>query len=162
MQAYAEGSDVDFTWTVDSRKIIKTEEQWRQDLDPAAYEAIRLGIGAVVLEKSGDVGGLARTAVYKGFHFDMGGHRFFTKSAPVEKMWRDVLGGDLLRRPRLSRIYYRGRFFQYPLKAWNALAGLGIWQSIAPPLPDGGSSWDAPLLSNARSTTLCASRNPGH
>jgi protoporphyrinogen oxidase len=97
----------------------------------AAYEATRLGIGAVVLEKSGEVGGLARTAVYKGFHFDMGGHRFFTKSAPVEKMWRDVLAGDLLRRPRLSRIYYRGRFFQYPLRAWNALAGLGIWQSLA-------------------------------
>jgi protoporphyrinogen oxidase len=97
----------------------------------AAYEATRLGIPAVVLEKSGDVGGLARTAVYKGFHFDMGGHRFFTKSAPVQKMWRDILGGDLLRRPRLSRIYYRGRFFQYPLRAWNALAGLGIWQSVA-------------------------------
>ncbi len=97
----------------------------------AAYEAVRLGIPAVVLEKSGDVGGLARTAVFQGFHFDMGGHRFFTKSARVEKMWRDVLGSELLRRPRLSRIYYRGRFFQYPLRAWNALAGLGIWQAIA-------------------------------
>ena len=97
----------------------------------AAYEATRLGIPAVVLEKTGQIGGLASTAVYKGFHFDMGGHRFFTKSKPVEKMWRDVLGSDLLRRPRLSRIYYRGRFFSYPLRAWNALAGLGIWQALA-------------------------------
>jgi protoporphyrinogen oxidase len=97
----------------------------------AAYEATRLGLPATVLEKSGDVGGLARTAVYKNFRFDMGGHRFFTKSAPVAKMWRDVLGGELLRRPRLSRIYYRGKFFQYPLRAWNALTGLGVWQSLA-------------------------------
>ncbi|HEX9690366.1 MAG TPA: NAD(P)/FAD-dependent oxidoreductase [Thermoanaerobaculia bacterium] len=97
----------------------------------AAYEARRFGIPAVVLEKSGDVGGLARTAVYKGFHFDMGGHRFFTKAASVEKMWREVLGPNLLRRPRLSRIYYRGRFFQYPLRPWNALRGLGFWQALA-------------------------------
>jgi protoporphyrinogen oxidase len=97
----------------------------------AAYEATRFGIPAVVLEKSGDVGGLARTAVYKGFHFDMGGHRFFTKAASVEKMWREVLGPNLLRRPRLSRIYYRGRFFQYPLRPWNALRGLGLWQALA-------------------------------
>jgi protoporphyrinogen oxidase len=97
----------------------------------AGYEATRLGMEAVVLEKSGDVGGLARTVDYKGFHFDMGGHRFFTKAAPVEKMWRDVLGPKLLRRPRLSRIYYRGRFFQYPLRPWNALRGLGLWQAVA-------------------------------
>ena len=97
----------------------------------AGYEATRLGMDAVVFEKSGDVGGLARTDDYKGFHFDMGGHRFFTKAAPIEKMWREVLGPKLLRRPRLSRIYYRGRFFQYPLKPWNALRGLGFWQALA-------------------------------
>lgn len=97
----------------------------------AAYEATRAGMAVVVLEKAGDVGGLARTAVYKGFHFDMGGHRFFTKIAPVAELWRRVLGSDLLRRRRLSRIYYRGRFFQYPLRAWNALRGLGPWQAIA-------------------------------
>lgn len=97
----------------------------------AAYEATRAGIAAVVLEKSGDVGGLARTAVYKGFHFDMGGHRFFTKIPSVERLWRRVLGPDLLRRRRLSRIYYRGRFFQYPLRAWNALSGLGLRQAVA-------------------------------
>ena len=97
----------------------------------AAYEATRRGMPVVVLEKSRDVGGLARTAVFKGFHFDMGGHRFFTKAASVEKIWRDVLGDDFLRRPRLSRIYYRGRFFHYPLKPWNALRGLGLGQALA-------------------------------
>ena len=97
----------------------------------AAYEATRAGLPTVVLEKSGDVGGLSRTVVHRGFHFDMGGHRFFTKSAPVEKMWRDVLGADFLRRQRLSRIYYRGRFFRYPLRPWNALRQLGLWQAVA-------------------------------
>jgi protoporphyrinogen oxidase len=97
----------------------------------AAYEATRCGMSAVVLEKGSDVGGLARTAVYKGFHFDMGGHRFFTKAPSVEKIWRDVLGANFLRRPRLSRIYYRGRFFHYPLRPWNALKGLGPWQALA-------------------------------
>ncbi len=96
----------------------------------AAYEAIRFGLPAVVLEKSGHVGGLARTVVYKGFHFDMGGHRFFTKAPSVEKMWRQVLGPDLLRRPRLSRIFYQGRFFHYPLRPWNALRGLGLRQAL--------------------------------
>jgi protoporphyrinogen oxidase len=85
----------------------------------------------VVLEKSGDVGGVARTAVFNGFHFDMGGHRFFTKAAAIEKIWRDVLGNDFLKRPRLSRIYYRGRFFHYPLRPWNALRGLGPAQALA-------------------------------
>ncbi|HEY6066258.1 MAG TPA: NAD(P)-binding protein, partial [Thermoanaerobaculia bacterium] len=97
----------------------------------AAYEATRLKTSAVVLEKSGEVGGLARTAVYKGFHFDMGGHRFFTKASSVEKIWRDVLGANFLRRPRLSRIYYRGRFFHYPLRPGNALTGLGVWEALA-------------------------------
>lgn len=97
----------------------------------AAYEATRAGLPTVVLEKGGQVGGLARTAVYRGFHFDMGGHRFFTKSAAVEKMWRSVLGPDFLHRQRLSRIYYRGRFFRYPLRPWNALRELGPWQALA-------------------------------
>ena len=91
----------------------------------AARELARLGLLPVVLERGSIVGGLARTETYRGFHFDMGGHRFFTKVEEVQKVWRDVLGEEFLRRPRLSRIYYRGRFFKYPLKALDALAGLG-------------------------------------
>jgi len=67
---------------------------------------------------------------YKGFHFDMGGHRFFTKSEEVKKVWREVLQADFLHRPRLSRIYYKNKFFYYPLKPFNALAGLGIIESM--------------------------------
>src|SRR3989441_1501734 len=92
----------------------------------AARELARQGLSPVVLEQSGVVGGLARTETYRGFHFDMGGHRFFTKVEEVEKIWHDVLGEELRRRPRLSRIYYRGRFFKYPLKPHDALAGLGV------------------------------------
>ncbi len=84
-----------------------------------------------VLEADDCVGGIARTAEYKGFRFDIGGHRFFTKVLTVQRLWRDLLGDELLTRPRLSRIYFNGRYFAYPLKAVNALAGLGVVQSLA-------------------------------
>ena len=96
----------------------------------AARELARRGLEAVVLEQSSSVGGLSRTESYKGYHFDMGGHRFFTKVDEVKKIWQDVLGVELLRRPRLSRIYYDGRFFNYPLRPLNALAGLGVWRAL--------------------------------
>jgi protoporphyrinogen oxidase len=96
----------------------------------AAYELTKLGVRPLVLEKGARVGGLARTEIEGGYRFDLGGHRFFTKVDEVKKMWREVLGDDFLRRPRLSRIYYNGRFFHYPLRAWNVLAGLGLWQSL--------------------------------
>src|SRR5215472_6285380 len=96
----------------------------------AGYELAKFDLRPVVLEKEGLVGGLARTESYKGFHFDMGGHRFFTKVEEVKKMWQDVLGGEFLHRPRLSRIYYNGKFFLYPLKPLNALLGLGFFQSL--------------------------------
>jgi protoporphyrinogen oxidase len=75
------------------------------------------------------VGGLARTINYKGFHFDIGGHRFFSKAKAVEDLWTELLPDDLLERPRLSRIYYRGKFFSYPLKASEALWKLGVIES---------------------------------
>jgi protoporphyrinogen oxidase len=96
----------------------------------AAHELIQHGIQPLVLEKSDKVGGIARTENYRGYYFDMGGHRFFTKSEEVNNFWRNVLGDEFLRRPRLSRIYYNRKFFHYPLKPLNALAGLGLWQSI--------------------------------
>ena len=96
----------------------------------AAYELLKFSIRPIVMEKYDKVGGLARTENYRGFYFDMGGHRFFTKVPEVEAMWRQVLSDEFLRRPRLSRIYYEGKFFQYPLKALNAFAGLGVVRSI--------------------------------
>src|SRR4051812_8573369 len=83
----------------------------------AAYELTNLGISCAVLEKDNVVGGLSRTASYKGYRFDIGGHRFFTKIPAVERMWREVLHqADFLRRKRLSRIYYNRKFFAYPLQ----------------------------------------------
>ncbi len=78
-----------------------------------------------VLEADDIVGGIARTEQYKGFRFDIGGHRFFTKIQPVEDLWHEILGEDFISVPRLSRIHYNGIFFDYPLKAFNALRGLG-------------------------------------
>jgi protoporphyrinogen oxidase len=95
-----------------------------------AYELIKYGLRPIVLEKGHIVGGLARTENYKGFYFDIGGHRFFTKLDEVMKFWRQMLGDEFLLRPRLSRIYYQKKFFHYPLKPLNALLGLGCFQSI--------------------------------
>ena len=96
----------------------------------AAYVLARRGRSPIVLEKDGQVGGIARTVEYKGFRFDIGGHRFFTKVGSVQKLWRKMLGPDMLRRPRLSRIYYNGKFFDYPLKPMNALRGIGIVDAV--------------------------------
>ena len=96
----------------------------------AGYELTKHNIRPIVLEQYDKVGGLARTESYKDYHFDMGGHRFFTKSEPVNQMWHEVLGDEFLRRPRLSRIFYQDKFFFYPLQIWNALSGLGLWQAI--------------------------------
>ena len=96
----------------------------------AAYELCKAGIRSVVLEKDNIVGGIARTVNYKGYHFDIGGHRFFTKVKAVEDMWHEVLGEDFLRCDRLSRIYYNKKFFYYPLRASNALTGLGVCNSF--------------------------------
>jgi len=93
----------------------------------AAYELSKHGESATVLEASPvRVGGLARTERYKGFHFDIGGHRFFSKSQEVEDLWTEILGDAMLVRGRLSRIYYRHKFFDYPLKAMNVVRNLGI------------------------------------
>jgi protoporphyrinogen oxidase len=91
----------------------------------AAYELSKLGIGSSVLEADRQVGGLSRTVNYRGYRFDIGGHRFFTKVPLVNELWQEILGEDFMLRSRLSRIHYRGHFYDYPLKATNALAGLG-------------------------------------
>jgi protoporphyrinogen oxidase len=96
----------------------------------AAYLLAREGVDVTVLEADDTVGGISRTAEYNGYRFDIGGHRFFTKIEPVQALWDEVLGDEFISVPRLSRIYYDGKFFDYPLKAKNALSGLGIIQSI--------------------------------
>lgn len=96
----------------------------------AAYELVKAGIKPIVLEKADKVGGIARTETYKGYHFDIGGHRFFTKVEAVQQLWQEVLKEEFLKVPRLSRIYYRGQFFNYPLSLWNTLSNLGVVESL--------------------------------
>jgi len=96
----------------------------------AAYLLQQAGAQVTVLEGTDMVGGISRTAKYKGYRFDIGGHRFFTKYEPVEKLWREILGEEFISVPRMSRIHYNGKYFDYPLKAFNALAGLGIGNAI--------------------------------
>jgi protoporphyrinogen oxidase len=92
----------------------------------AAFELARLGRDAIVFEADDLVGGISRSVVFRGCRLDIGGHRFFTKVPEVERLWREILGDELLVRRRMSRIYYRGRFFDYPLRPVNALRGLGV------------------------------------
>jgi protoporphyrinogen oxidase len=97
----------------------------------AAYLLAKNDVDLVVLEADPVyVGGISRTATYKGFHFDIGGHRFFSKSKAVEDLWTEILPNDMLHRPRSSRIFYGGKFFSYPLKPFEALIKLGVFQSI--------------------------------
>ncbi len=96
----------------------------------AGYELSKLGIGSTVLEADATVGGISRTVNYKNYRFDIGGHRFFTKVPVVNDLWQEMLGSDLLVRSRMSRIHYRGKYFDYPFKASNALLGLGPVESL--------------------------------
>ncbi len=96
----------------------------------AALELSRSGIPATVFEADRIVGGIAQTGEYKGYRYDIGGHRFFTKVNLVHDIWEEILGDDLLERGRLSRIYYNDRFFDYPLRPVNALMGLGPVEAL--------------------------------
>ncbi|HMD46061.1 MAG TPA: NAD(P)/FAD-dependent oxidoreductase [Acidimicrobiales bacterium] len=111
----------------------------------AAYELVKAGDPVVVVEADSVVGGISRTVERDGWRFDIGGHRFFTKVRPVEELWHEILPDeDFLLRPRMSRIFYRGKYYDYPLRATNALKNLGaieavrcglsyLWARIRPP-----------------------------
>ena len=96
----------------------------------ATYDLAKKNAAPVCLEADTILGGISRTVEFKGFRFDIGGHRFFSKIKRVNGLWDEVLGDEFLIRPRLSRIYYRNKFFNYPLKPWNALTCLGLIKSV--------------------------------
>ena len=97
----------------------------------AAYELLKRDVPVTILERDPrQVGGLARTVEHNGYRFDIGGHRFFSKNEEVEELWTEILGEEMLSRGRLSRIYYRGRFFAYPIQAFNALWNLGPLEAL--------------------------------
>ncbi len=97
----------------------------------AAYQLTKAGRHPQVLEADDIVGGISRTAERDGWRFDIGGHRFFTKVKEVEALWHEILPDeDFLLRPRMSRIFYDRKFYDYPLKASNALRNLGPLESM--------------------------------
>jgi len=96
----------------------------------AAHELSRRGVRPLVLEKLDKLGGISRTESHRGYRFDIGGHRFYTRNDEVRGLWREMLGDDLLTVSRLSRIHYCGRFIQYPLRLGNTLRNLGALESV--------------------------------
>jgi protoporphyrinogen oxidase len=97
----------------------------------AAHRLADAGDPVVVVEQDSVVGGISRTVERDGWRFDIGGHRFFTKVKPVEDFWHSILPpDDFLLRPRMSRIYYRGKFYDYPIKLGNALSNLGLLEAF--------------------------------
>ena len=96
----------------------------------AGYQLTKAGKTAVIIERDPQyVGGLSRTVHYKDYLFDIGGHRFFSKSREVVDLWDEILPDDFIDRPRLSRIFYGGKFYNYPLRAFEALTKLGLFRS---------------------------------
>ena len=96
----------------------------------AAYVLAARGARAVVFEAGDTVGGIARTVTWEGYRFDLGGHRFYTKVNAIQRLWEHVLGDELIVRPRLSRIYFHGAYFAYPLQARDVIRGLGLIESF--------------------------------
>ena len=97
----------------------------------AAFQLHKHGVSSTILEASDEIGGISRTAERDGWRFDIGGHRFFTKVQPVEDLWHEILpDSEFLMRPRKSRIFYKGKYFDYPIKASNALLNLGPIEAV--------------------------------
>ena len=96
----------------------------------AGYLLTKQGLSVAIIEKDTRyVGGISRTVEHEGYRFDIGGHRFFSKSQAVVDLWNEILPDDFIQRPRMSRIYYEGKFYSYPLRAFEALFNLGIMRS---------------------------------
>ena len=88
----------------------------------AGYLLTKQGKTVAIIEKDETyVGGISRTVEHEGYRFDIGGHRFFSKSQQVVDLWNEILPDDFIQRPRMSRIYYEGKFYSYPLRAFEAL-----------------------------------------
>lgn len=123
----------------------------------AAWELINCkDFEIIVVEKSNDIGGISKTVIEEGWRFDLGGHRFFSKSTVINNLWIEMLKPtEFMNRPRKSRIYYNQKYYDYPLRPLNALKNLGILETlrcissfllvkIKPPVDDGSfENWVA-------------------
>jgi protoporphyrinogen oxidase len=113
----------------------------------AGYLLAKAGKPVIVLEAEDQVG-IAKTVVDpEGFRFDLGGHRFFTKNQEVDDLWHEIMGDEFLKRPRMSRIFWRGKYLDYPLKGTDVIRKLGpvelvlcglsyLWASVKPKGPE--------------------------
>ena len=97
----------------------------------AAIEATNNSTQTLVFERSDRVGGLSRTMQFEDCLFDVGPHRFYTKNEEINALFDEIVGEDLIRVKRLTRIFYEGKYFNYPITPINALLGLGVFNSIA-------------------------------
>jgi protoporphyrinogen oxidase len=114
----------------------------------AGYLLAKAGKKVIVFEADDQVGGIAKTVVDPyGYRFDLGGHRFFTKNQEVNDLWLEIMGDEFLMRPRMSRIFWRGRFLDYPLKGTDVIKKLGpielvrcglsyMWAAVKPKGPE--------------------------
>jgi len=98
----------------------------------AGYELVKSNKkNILILEKNSKVGGLASTRVFGDYSYDIGPHRFFTKNEEIDKLFLEMLGDDAVKVDRLTRIYYKNKYFNYPLTPVNALFGLGLLDAIS-------------------------------
>jgi protoporphyrinogen oxidase len=97
----------------------------------AAFELSKFNIKGTILEADSSVGGISRTEERDGYRFDIGGHRFFSKSKEITNLWAEMLPKSMVVRPRLSRIYYGGKLYDYPLKPTNALGNMGLLTALS-------------------------------
>ena len=124
----------------------------------AAWELAEAGVrDIVVLEATGAIGGLSQSVEYKGNRIDIGGHRFFSKSKDVVDLWKEILPDDFIARPRLSRIYYGGKYYSYPLSAFEALITQGEVDVIQPDIARAGGLTECRRIAEmaARHHRLC-------
>src|SRR6476646_1533137 len=109
----------------------------------AGYLLAQQGVPVIVFEAEDQVGGIAKTEVRDGYRFDLGGHRFFTKVKEVDDLWHEVMKEEFLKRPRMSRIYWNGKFLDYPLNGMDVIRKLGpvelvrsgmsyLWAAVKP------------------------------
>jgi len=95
-----------------------------------AYTLAQQGKSPLLIEQESQIGGLCRTINFHGYLFDIGGHRFFSKNDEIVKLWEQIMGNDMLHVERKSKIYYRKKFFKYPLSFFNVFGNLGLWESF--------------------------------
>jgi protoporphyrinogen oxidase len=96
-----------------------------------AYELAKRGTAVDVYEADSAPGGMAKSIELWDQKVDLGPHRFFSKDPRVNRLWAEVAGDDYEMVERLTRIFYKQRFFYYPLKPFNALKNLGPVEAAA-------------------------------